>query len=110
MACQLARWGLQATISNEEAGGKFPSFLPIVLDFDLLTDKEPAEENRVFISLVAERVRSLLDYDGELPVALVRRLLQTRRIVLIVDRLSELGGGTASLVFATENSSQTTHL
>lgn len=107
LACQLAKWGLQATISdwNKNIIG-FPPFLPLILDFDLPVDKiEPRELNMTFTNLVGERLCSLLDYDGELPEAMIKRLLRTRRIVLIVDRLSELSGGTASLIFDTANSS-----
>ncbi|MCH9675862.1 MAG: HEAT repeat domain-containing protein [Gammaproteobacteria bacterium] len=93
LAWQIARWGL----TGEPTPRMSPSpLLPILIEGELSTDL-PAGRNPVF-DAVSRRLQSLVHEASPIPDDLIADLLRKKRLLVIVDGLSEMSGETRKCI------------
>ena len=93
LACQIARW---ATASEPELRPTRHLMLPVLLDRNLEPDAAPGKDP--FVTEIRGKLQVLIDEREPVPEELVERLLRHRRVLVIVDRLSELSKATRDRV------------
>jgi HEAT repeat protein len=92
LACQLGRWGMRGG-----ADGLCPhALLPVLIEQDL----EPGESS--FFRAVRGRLQDLIGETEPLSEPLTEQLLRNRRVLVIVDGLSERSASTRDLVQPTD--------
>lgn len=84
LACQIARWGLARQLANH-------AILPILIEQEI-------EETHSLLSVVQGYLQVLTAADEPIEPALVKALLQKRRLLVIVDHLSELSEQTRAKI------------
>jgi len=92
LACQIARWAMSADKNQWVAPHPM---VPILIDNDI--DDTGDREQRLLDAL-NRRLQEMLDKDTPIPEDFLKALLHSRRILLIVDRFSELSESTRSLI------------
>jgi formylglycine-generating enzyme required for sulfatase activity len=80
LACQIARWGMEGKLSN------YP-MLPVLLEQEL-------SEPETLLDAIRGQLQDLTDAQEEISPELLENLLREKRILLIVDRLSEMSTAT----------------
>jgi hypothetical protein len=91
LAFQIARWSLAT-----DADGLFPwRALPVLIDYDLPAPGEKSTARAVLLGEVRKQLRELVG--GALPPdGFVEKLVERRRILIVVDRVSELSAETTA--------------
>jgi formylglycine-generating enzyme required for sulfatase activity/HEAT repeat protein len=84
LACQIARWGLARELANH-------AILPILIEQEL-------EETDSLLAVVQGYLQVLTAADEPIEPALVKALLQKRRLLVIVDHLSEMSEQTRAKI------------
>jgi len=84
LACQIAKWCVSRT-NNKPALGHL--IIPILLEEDLVIDWDNAIQS--FLELVQGQIHRLTG-DGSVDVEQVQGLLSKGRVLIIIDRLSEM--------------------
>ncbi len=79
LACQIAQWGMDKKLSNH-------AILPVLLEQEL-SEQEP------LLDVIQGRLQDLTNAK-EISSELLENLLRQKRILVIVDRLSEMGKAT----------------
>jgi HEAT repeat protein len=91
LACKLATWALAD--DREQRLCSHP-MLPILLEEDL----RPLEGQSALLEAIRGQLQALIDQPEPLCPALLVRLLRQRRILVIVDRFSELNATTRASI------------
>lgn len=91
IACQIARWGLAEETEHQAATHLM---LPVLIERELDFDK--IEGKSAFIAAIRDDLENLID--ASVPEPLLNALLEKRRILVIIDHLSELSTNTRQLV------------
>ncbi|MGC8711881.1 MAG: SUMF1/EgtB/PvdO family nonheme iron enzyme [Leptodesmis sp.] len=80
LACQIARWGLERKLAKY-------AILPILIEQEL-------GESDNLLAVIQGYLETLVAAEGPLDKTLVEALLRKRRLLVIVDHLSEMAGTT----------------
>ncbi|MFN6565630.1 SUMF1/EgtB/PvdO family nonheme iron enzyme [Dendronalium sp. ChiSLP03b] len=77
LACQIARWGMQGKLANHR-------LLPVLIDREF-------QENETLLEVIRKQLQDLTNTgDEEISNEYLKSLLQQRRILVILDRFSEM--------------------
>lgn len=80
LACQIAWWGIEGKLSNHP-------MLPVLLEQEL-------SEQETLLDAIRGQLQDLTDAQEEISTELLENLLREKRILVIVDRLSEMSTAT----------------
>lgn len=94
LACQLGRWSMDKEPSQRLCPSHL--MLPILIEQDL--DVHKADTQDLLVAKVQNQLRALIDAIHPPSVALVRQLLAQRRLLVIIDSLSEMDSGSSARV------------
>lgn len=93
LACQMALWAMDDESENRLC--KSHRMLPVLIEGNL----EPqADGKNAFIESIRGHLRELIGVPDEIPEEFLLHLLRKRRVLVIVDSLSELEEGTRRIV------------
>lgn len=93
LACQMAVWAMDDEPENRLC--KSHRILPVLIEGNL----EPqADGKNAFTETIRGHLRELIGVRDEIPEELLLQLLRKRRVLVIVDSLSELDEGTRRIV------------
>lgn len=90
LACQIGRWAISSDPENRVSAHPM---LPILIDDDL-----EEQEGVPFLAAINRRLQHLVDSPAQIPGDLLLALLRSRRVLVIVDRFSELNMATRRMV------------
>ena len=93
LACQIAHWAM-SNIPEERLFKH--QMLPILLEEEL--NFKVAEGKQVFLEAIRGSLRDLVDAEDALSEELLEQLLRKRRLLIIVDRFSEMSEATRNLI------------
>ncbi len=93
LACQIASWAMSDI--PEERLCKH-QMLPILLEEEF--NFKVAEGKQVFLEAIRGALRDLIDAEDALSEELLEQLLRKRRLLVIVDRFSEMSEATRNLI------------
>jgi hypothetical protein len=93
LACEIARSAVSPDAEERPAPH---SMLPVLLDSDIAVGD--GNVHRALLLAVGRKLQVLLNTMEEIPIDLLTALLRNRRILVIVDRFSELGPATRELI------------
>lgn len=91
LACQIARWAMSEDETERLCKHQM---LPVLIEQDLnieATDKSPQS---LLLDTINGQLQDLIDIEEKIPNKLLERLLRRRRILVIVDHLSEMNEDT----------------
>jgi len=84
LVCQIARWGLEKQLSSHR-------MLPVLLETEL-------DDRRTLVEAIRGQLNALTSQPESIEPELLKRLLQSQRILVIVDHLSEMSEATRKQV------------
>jgi HEAT repeat protein len=87
LACQIAKWAME---EDREARFCDHLMLPVLIEQELNSERDQS----AFINAVGRQLQDLTDQANPIPEELLERLLRQRRILVIVDHLSEMSEAT----------------
>ncbi|HEY9824064.1 MAG TPA: HEAT repeat domain-containing protein [Stenomitos sp.] len=93
LACCVGQWAMAQTPSNRL--GEHP-MLPVLLEEPFPVDRETGRAN--FLMAIQGQLQSAIDASEPVNLALMERLLRQRRILVIVDRFSEMPPATRNAI------------
>lgn len=88
LACQIARWGML----GQKKGLCDHIMLPVLIDHDF--NWNITEGKNTFIQAICRQLQQLIDENQPILEDLLKHLLQQRRILVILDGLSEMSEDT----------------
>lgn len=91
IACQIARW---AMAEDKEVRVCEHLMLPVLIEHELGLE----EDQTVFINTVCRQLQDITDQPNPIPDELLEHLLRQRRILVIVDHLSEMSKTTRTKI------------
>ena len=94
LACRLAHWAMGDNVDRPLAGH---SMLPVMIEHNLTTKLK--EQKHPLLQAIHTQVE-LATEDDELRPELIQQLLRKRRILVIVDRFSEMNAETREIILA----------
>jgi hypothetical protein len=86
LACELGKWAMKQESSERLCPAHF--MLPILLEQDL--EAQQANQENSLLSKIQEMLRLLIEETEAPPLKLVSHLLKRRRVLVIVDSMSEM--------------------
>ncbi|KYC35889.1 hypothetical protein WA1_48625 [Scytonema hofmannii PCC 7110] len=89
LACQLAWWAISSEKTKRLC--RHP-MIPVLIEFDI--DLDVAASEQPFIRSISRQLYSLIGKAEPIPKELLEHLLRQRRVLVIVDRLSEMSEDT----------------
>lgn len=94
LACQIAKWA----VSEDKVSRLCPShyMIPIMIEYEL--DVSSAGGRHSLIDVIRGQLAALTATPDPIPQDLLVHLLSRRRLLVIVDRFSELSAATRSLI------------
>jgi anion-transporting ArsA/GET3 family ATPase len=92
LACQLAQW---AMAEKEEDRLRAHLMIPVLIEEEL---SERAEGKSLFLEAIAVQLKNLRDEEEAVSEELVKQLLKQRRVLVIVDHLSEMSETTRAAI------------
>ncbi|HIK10770.1 MAG TPA: HEAT repeat domain-containing protein [Oscillatoriaceae cyanobacterium M33_DOE_052] len=93
LACQIAKWAMEADSSQRLCPHRM---LPVLIQEDLKF--EDKSDPLVFIEAIRGRVQDLSDRQDPISKELLEKLLRKQRILVIVDRFSEMSEATQKAI------------
>ena len=91
LACQIAKWAMS---EDKEDHLCDHLMLPVLIEQELSSEGDQS----AFINAVGRQLQDVTDQANPIPVELLERLLRHRRVLVIVDHLSEMSEGTRKLI------------
>jgi HEAT repeat protein len=95
LACQLAKW---AMAKHKEARLCQQQMLPVLIEEELEEPKENSTSKSPLLNAIARQLKNLRDEEKPIPEELLKKLLEKRRVLVIVDHLSEMSEATHKLI------------
>lgn len=95
LACQIAKW---AMAEEKEARLCPHRMLPVLIEEELEEPKENSTIKSPLLDAIAGQLKNLRDEEKPVPEELLKRLLEKRRVLVIVDHLSEMSEATRKLI------------
>jgi hypothetical protein len=94
LACQVAQWAM----SDDPQGQlcKHHRMLPVLIEHEF--DGEATERKTAFLNAIQGQLQDLTDEAEPIPVELVEKLLRRKRVLVIVDHLSEMSETTRNAI------------
>ena len=92
LACRLARWAMGTDVERPPAGH---AMFPVMIEYELHDTLR--EQKHPLLQAIHSQVE-LITGDDEIEPEFMRRLLKKKRILVIVDRLSEMNAETRQLI------------
>lgn len=93
LACQLAKWAISEDESQRLCEHRM---LPVLIEEEL--DFEAAANNQPFMAAIRGQLQDLTNETHPVSEELLERLLRQRRILVIVDHLSEMSEATRKAI------------
>lgn len=98
LACQIAKWAMAPEKTERLCKHRM---LPVLIEEEL----EAAEGKAPLLEAIARQIKNLRDDEKPIPEELLKQLLEKRRILVIVDHLSEMSEATRKAVRLRDSSS-----
>ncbi len=93
LACHLAKWAMSADRSERLAKHRM---LPVLLEQEL--DFKVADGKDAFREAIRGQLQAMIDSAEPIADAFLEKLLRQRRLLVVVDRLSELSDSTRQVI------------
>jgi HEAT repeat protein len=90
LACELGRWSMAEDVQQRLC--KTHRMLPILIEHDLVAQDE--KDKNLLLQTIQKQLRILIAEVDAVPLDFVRHLLKRRRLLLIVDSLSEMSAAS----------------
>lgn len=95
LACQLAKW---AMAKEKEARLCEHQMLPVLIENELEERKENSTSISPLLNAIARQLKNLRDEEKPISEELLKKLLEKRRVLVMVDHLSEMSEATRKLI------------
>ncbi|MBD2080172.1 hypothetical protein [Leptolyngbya sp. FACHB-17] len=95
LAFQLAKW---AMAEEKEARLCQHQMLPVLIEDELEERKENSTSTSPLLNSIAEQLKNLRKDGKPAPEELLKKLLEKRRVLVMVDHLSEMSEATRKLI------------
>ena len=91
LACQIARWAMSEDETERLCKHQM---LPVLIEQDLNVEAADKSPQSLLLDTINGQLQDLIDIEEKIPNKLLERLLRRRRILVIVDHLSEMNEDT----------------
>ncbi len=91
LACQIARWAMSEDETERLCKHQM---LPVLIEQDLNVEAADKSPQSLLLDTINGQLQDLIDIEEKIPDKLLERLLRRRRILVIVDHLSEMNEDT----------------
>ncbi|MFW5766349.1 MAG: sister chromatid cohesion protein PDS5 [Coleofasciculus sp.] len=91
LACQIARWAMSEDETERLCKHQM---LPVLIEQDLNVEAADKSPQSQLLDTINGQLQDLIDIEEKIPNKLLERLLRRRRILVIVDHLSEMNEDT----------------
>lgn len=95
LACQIAKW---AMAEKKEVRLCSHRMLPVLIEEELEEAKENATLKSPLLGAIARQLKNLRDEEKPIPEELLKKLLEKRRVLVIIDHLSEMSETARKLI------------
>lgn len=94
LACQLAKWAMNHNPNDRVCPSH--KMIPILIEHDF--ERSAAVEDDQFLTVISEHVQDITKSPDVMSPSLVRQLLKQRRLLVIVDSMSEMNDSSRQSV------------
>ncbi len=91
LACQIARWAMSEDETERLCKHQM---LPVLIEQDINVESADKSPQSLLLDTINGQLQDLIDIEEKIPNKLLERLLRRRRILVIVDHLSEMNEDT----------------
>ncbi|MBW4419415.1 MAG: HEAT repeat domain-containing protein [Myxacorys californica WJT36-NPBG1] len=95
LACLIAKW---AMAEQKEARLCNHRMLPVLIEEELEEPKDTSTNKSPLLDAITRQLKNLRDDEKPIPEELLKKLLEKRRVLVVVDHLSEMSEATRKAI------------